>query len=119
MKPSYQAIHQVVSNPAYAGAYVYGQRRQEGAGLAGLGRRGPRRRWALDEVEVLVRDHHPGYITWAQYETNRATLRDNSRQFATSRGAPQPGAGLLQGLVVCGRCGCRMRPATRLPSRKS
>src|SRR5438067_483209 len=110
VKPSYQAIHQVVSNPAYAGAYVYGQRRQEGAGLAGLGRRGPRRRWALDEVEVLVRDHHPGYITWAQYETNRATLRDNSRQFATSRGAPQPGAGLLQGLVVCGRCGCRMRP---------
>jgi DNA invertase Pin-like site-specific DNA recombinase len=110
VKPSYQAIHQVVSNPAYAGAYVYGQRRQEGVGLVGLAPRGPRRRWALDEVEVLVRDHHPGYITWAQYETNRATLRDNSRQFASSRGAPQSGQGLLQGIIVCGRCGCRMRP---------
>ena len=100
----------MVSNPAYAGAYAYGQRRQEGSGLIGLGPRGPRRRWALDQVEILLRDHHPGYITWAQYETNRATLRDNSRQFASSRGAPQPGQGLLQGIVVCGRCGCRMRP---------
>ncbi len=110
VKPSYQAIHQVVSNPAYAGAYVYGQRRQEGVALPGLGPRGPRRRWALDQVEVLVRDHHPGYIPWAQYETNRATLRDNGQQFASSRGAPQPGQGLLQGIIVCGRCGCRMRP---------
>jgi len=110
VKPSYQGIHQVVSNPAYAGAYVYGQRRQEGAGRVGLGPREPRRRWALDQVEILVRDHHPAYISWDRYLTNRATLRDNGRQFASSRGAPQMGPALLQGIVVCGRCGCRMRP---------
>lgn len=108
VKPSYQAIHQVVSNPAYAGAYAYGQRRQEDAGPGGLGQR--RRRWALDQVDILVRDHHPAYLSWDQYVANRATLRDNSRQFATSRGAPQPGQALLQGIIVCGRCGCRMQP---------
>ncbi len=61
VKPSYEAIHQVLSNPAYAGAYAYGQRRQEDTGVAGLGRGGLRRRWALDQLEVLVRDHHPSY----------------------------------------------------------
>lgn len=110
VKPSYQAIHQVVSNPAYAGAYAYGQRRQEDGGLDGLDRRGPRRRWALEEVAILVRDHHPAYLSWERYVANRATLRDNSRQFAPSRGAPQPGQALLQGIIVCGRCGCRMQP---------
>jgi len=110
VKPSYQAIHQVVSNPAYAGAYVYGQRGQESPAVPGLGPRGPRRRWALDQVAVLLPDHHPAYLSWDRYLTNRATLRDNGRQFARSRGAPQPGPGVLQGIIVCGRCGCRMRP---------
>jgi hypothetical protein len=108
VKPTYQAIHLVLSNPVYAGAYAYGRRRREGSTL-GLGPPGPRRRFALDELEVLLRDHHPGYISWDRYLTNRATLRDNTRQFATSRGAPRLGPALLPGLVVCGRCGCRMR----------
>jgi hypothetical protein len=58
---------------------------------------------------VLLNDHHPPYISWERYLTNRAILKDNSRQFQSSRGAPRQGASLLQGLVVCGRCGCRMR----------
>lgn len=107
-KPTYQAIHLVLSNPAYAGAYAYGRRRRDGGAL-GLGPPGPRRRFGLDELEVLLRDHHPGYISWDRYLTNRAILRDNTRQFAASRGAPRPGQALLPGIVVCGRCGCRMR----------
>lgn len=107
-KPTYQAIHLILSNPVYAGAYAYGRRRRE-AGTLGLGPPGPRRRFALDALEVLLRDHHPGSIPWERYLVNRATLRDNTRQFATSRGAPQPGPALLHGLVVCGRCGCRMQ----------
>ena len=107
-KPSYQAIHLVLSNPVYAGAYAYGRRRREGGSL-GLGPAGPRRRFALDALEVLLRDHHPAYLRWERYLANRARLHDNTRQFATSRGAPQPGRALLQGLVVCGRRGCRMR----------
>src|SRR5581483_7930423 len=108
-KPSYQAIHQLLVNPIYAGAYAYGQR---GAGRdqpLGLGHRGPRHRFALDDLEVLIREHHPGYVRWDRYLTNRAQLRENTRQFAPSPGAPQKGSALLQGLVYCGRCGCRMK----------
>jgi DNA invertase Pin-like site-specific DNA recombinase len=109
VKPTYQAIHLILTNPTYAGAYAYGRRQRDGA-TAGLGGRGPRRRFALDELEVLLREHHPGYLSWDQYVTNRARLRDNTRQFRSSRGAPRPGQALLQGIVVCGRCGCRMEP---------
>jgi DNA invertase Pin-like site-specific DNA recombinase len=109
VKPTYQAIHLLLTNPTYAGAYAYGRRQRDG-GTAGLGTRGPRRRFALDELEVLLREHHPGYLSWDQYLANRARLRDNTRQFHSSRGAPRPGQALLQGIVVCGRCGCRMEP---------
>jgi DNA invertase Pin-like site-specific DNA recombinase len=109
MRPSYQAIHMVLSNPTYAGAYVYGQRGRDQGGPGGLGRAGPRRRFALDEVDVLLRDHHPAYVSWDRHLAIRAALRDNSTQFKPSRGAPRRGGGVLQGLVVCGRCGCRMR----------
>jgi len=77
---------------------------------------GPRRRYALDDVQVFQRDHHLAYLTWEQYQANVAALRDNGRRFPTSRGAPQNGAGLLQGLVVCGRCGCRMQLRYSIPS---
>jgi DNA invertase Pin-like site-specific DNA recombinase len=106
-KPTYQAIHLVLSNPVYAGAYAYGRRREGGPLDPGPAR--PRRRFALDALEVLLHDHHPAYLTWEQYLANRAVLRDNARQFVTSRGAPQPGSALLQGIAVCGRCGCRMQ----------
>jgi len=108
MRPSYQAIHTVLMNLTYAGAYVYGQRGHDPSGSRTLGDPASRKRFALDQVEVLLRDHHAAYISWERYLCNRATLRDNSTQFRPSRGAPQRGDGLLQGLVVCGRCGCRM-----------
>jgi DNA invertase Pin-like site-specific DNA recombinase len=131
-KPAYQMIHLVLVNPVYAGAYVYGQRQRDNAAL-GFGPPGQRRRFALDALDVLLRDHHPGYLTWESYLANRATLHDNTRQFASSRGAPQPGPALLpssctssgpltarrgapqpgpallHGIVRCGRCGCRMQ----------
>ncbi|MBI2760575.1 MAG: recombinase family protein [Chloroflexi bacterium] len=107
-KPAYQAIHLVLSNPVYAGAFAYGRRRRDDDAL-GLGPPGQRHRFALDALDVLLRDHHPAYITWDRYLANRDTLRDNTRQFASSRGAPTPGPALLQGIVVCGRCGGRMR----------
>jgi DNA invertase Pin-like site-specific DNA recombinase len=109
-KPSYQAIHQFLVNPIYAGAYAYGQRGADRGVPLGLGRREPRHRFALDELEVLIREHHPGYLGWERYLANRALLRDNTRQFTASRGSPRPGHALLQGIAFCGRCGCRMKP---------
>ncbi len=112
-KPTYQAIHQILSNPAYAGAYVYGRRRQDDGGV-GLSE--PRRRFAIEEAEVVLQGHHPAYLSWERYRANRAILRDNSRQFAPSPGAPLKGIALLQGIVYCGRCGCRMLPHYSLSS---
>jgi len=109
MRPSYQAIHTVLRKPSYAGAYVYGQRGPDRGGSPGLDRPGPRRRFALDQVDVLLRDHHPASVSWERHLAIRAALQDNSTQFKPSRGAPRRGGGVLQGLVVCGRCGCRMR----------
>jgi DNA invertase Pin-like site-specific DNA recombinase len=109
MRPSYQAIHTILQNPTYAGAYVYGQRGHDPGEPIGAGTSESRKRFALDQVDVLLHDHHPAYVSWERYLANRAKLRDNSRQFQSSRGAPRQGSGLLQGLVVCGRCGCRMR----------
>jgi len=109
VKPTYQAVHELLVNPIYAGAYAYGQRghaREIPASLGG----GPRHRFALDELAVLIRDHHPGYLSWERYLANRTLLRDNSRQFLPSRGAPRSGHALLQGIVFCGRCGCRIKP---------
>jgi DNA invertase Pin-like site-specific DNA recombinase len=116
MRPSYQAIHTVLMNPTYTGAYVYGRRGHDPNDLIGLDTAGPRKRFALEQVEVLLHDHHPAYVSWERYLENRSTLRDNSTQFQPSRGAPRQGAGLLQGLVVCGRCGCRMHVQYGRPS---
>lgn len=106
LRPSYQAIHAVLSNPAYAGAYVYGQRGRKQSEAPGLGSSGPCRRYAVNQVDVLLRDHHPAYVSWGRHLAVRAALRDNSTQFKPSRGAPRRGGGLLQGLVACGRCAC-------------
>jgi hypothetical protein len=53
-----------------------------------LGDSGARKRFAVDQVAVLLRDHHAGYISWEQYLVNRAALQDNSTQFRPSQGAP-------------------------------
>ncbi len=109
MRPSYQAIHTVLTNPSYAGVYAYGQRGEALGAPLGLGPPGRRHRYAVEAAAVLLHDHHPAYISWERFLANRAALRDNATQFKPSRGAPRRGGGLLQGLVVCGRCGCRMR----------
>lgn len=105
LRATYQAILGILTNPFYAGAYVYGYRRTTPATLAAAP---VRRRYNLDGVEVLLKDHHPAYLSWEQYERNGAQLRDNASRYA-SHGAPRRGSALLQGLVVCGRCGCRMQ----------
>ncbi len=110
VKPSYQAIHQLLVSPIYAGAYAYGQRGSDRDLPAGMGRRGPRQRSALAELEVLILDHHRGYRSWERHLADRVLLRQSSCQFAPSPGAPQKGQALLQGIALCGRCGCRMKP---------
>jgi len=94
-------------NPRYAGAYFYGRRKQL-TDINGHARTvvKPREQWT-----VLLKDTHPGYITFAQYDTNQQTLLANAAAHSDhqrSAGPAREGPALLQGLVVCGKCGKRM-----------
>jgi len=96
-----QALH----NPWYAGAYVYGRGRWR---KLPNGRRRherlPREQW-----QVLIRDAHPGYISWERYESIQEQLRASAKAIGFDRhGPPREGPALLQGRVVCGLCGSRM-----------
>jgi len=97
---------EVLHNPCYAGAYAYGRRGQRCVGVEGrvVVHQKPREDWHKLSVGA-----HPGYISWDEYEENLARLKENARATAeTRRCAPREGPALLQGLVLCGRCGARM-----------
>ncbi len=109
--PSYHAIHKVLSNPVYAGAYVYGKPRHELV-LDGTGQRKKRtRKLAPEQWQVLIRDHHQGYIDWDTYESNRTRMASNTKPqpHQPGSGAVREGSALLQGIAVCGHCGRKLR----------
>src|SRR5512134_2404568 len=108
--PSYTGIHHVLTNPVYAGAYAYGKSRREryldaDGTLRQRARRLPRAEW-----QVLLPDHHRGYIDWETYEAIQARLATNTRPRPHQTSGPvREGDALLQGLAVCGHCGRRLR----------
>lgn len=98
---------QILHNPRYAGAFVYGRTRTgRTATLRPTTLKVARENW-----QVLIPEAHIGYITWAEFERNQVTLRRNSGAFGAGRrgSLPREGVALLQGRVVCGLCGERMR----------
>jgi len=109
VEPSYTAIHHVLTNPVYAGAYAYGRTRQEIV-LDAAGRRKKRlRHLPRAEWQVLIPQHHQGFIDWQTYEANQQRLARNTRPGPhKAGGAVREGAALLQGLARCGRCGRRL-----------
>ena len=110
VKPTYIAVHTVLSNPVYAGAYAYGKSRCERY-VDETGR--VRKRVRLlpqDQWAVLIRDHHPGFVDWTTFEMNQARLANNTRPGPhQGTGALREGSALLQGLATCGRCGRHLR----------
>ena len=98
---------QILHNPRYAGAFAYGRTRTAHRGM----HKHTQIRVAQEDWQVLIRGAHPGYIDWEEFERNQATLKRNKDGFgAGNRGRmPREGVGLLQGRVVCGVCGARMR----------
>ncbi len=108
--PSYHEVHSVLTNPVYAGAYAYGKTRREryldehGIPRTRI-RRLPRADW-----EVLIWDHHPGFIDRPTFERNQERIGRNTRPRAhDGGGAVREGAALLQGLAACGRCGRKLK----------
>jgi hypothetical protein len=107
---SYHAVHQVLANPVYAGAYVYGKTRSEQTLDAAGARKKRIRKLPREEWQVLIKDHHPGYIDWQTYEANQQRIAKNTRPGPhKAGGAVREGSALLQGLASCGHCGRRLR----------
>ena len=107
--PTYTAIHHVLTNPVYAGAYAYGKSRHERyVDEQGTLRRRTRH-LPMAEWSVLLPEHHPGFIDWATFEANQARIDTNIHpQPHQAGGAVREGAALLQGLATCGKCGRRL-----------
>jgi len=107
--PTYTKIHEVLTNPFYAGVYVYGRTQQtcyvdDGGRLRKRIKLRPRSQWP-----VFIRDHHRGFIDWETFEANQSRLAQNTRPRPhQGGGAVREGAALLQGIAVCGHCGRRL-----------
>ena len=107
--PTYTAIHHILTNPVYAGAYAYGKTRceryvDEHGAVKERMRHLPIEQWA-----VLIPEHHPGFIDWATFQANQARLDSNTRpQPHQAGGAVREGSALLQGIATCGHCGRRL-----------
>lgn len=109
-EPAYHTVLQVLKNPMYAGAYVFGRTTQRTQVIDGRARKSVGHQKALEAWNVLIRDHHPGYIPWEQFEANQKMLNENAHmQQRTARKSARGGRALLTGLVRCGRCGRMMR----------
>lgn len=110
-RASYAAVHDFLTNPAYAGAFAFGRTSQKKA-LDGDGRvRRRTRELPIEEWSVCIRDHHPGYVSWDQYLATGKRPRANVRPRGEGGGAAREGGALLQGMLRCGRCGRRMQVA--------
>lgn len=104
--PVYHSILAILTNPMYAGAYVFGKteartRVVEGRARKTIGHRKPRAAWS-----VLLLDHHPRYIAWTHFERNQAIIAANTNMKSRmERKASRGGRALLAGLLRCRRCG--------------
>lgn len=106
--PTIPAVTDMLKNPAYAGAFVFGRTQQKPSIRSG-GRsiKSPRPRM---DWKIVVKDKYPAYISWDTFEKIEAMLRDNRAEYlrVKSRGIPRDGAALLHGITWCGECGHKM-----------
>ncbi len=107
--PSYNTVLHILGNPVYAGAYAFGRtesrvRIEAGRKCVVRGHRREREQW-----QVLIVDHHQGYIDWETYERNQRVIADNTNmRGGMARGALRRGDALLAGLLRCGHCGRKL-----------
>jgi DNA invertase Pin-like site-specific DNA recombinase len=107
-KLNHSRVIQILHNPRYAGAFVYGRHRV--VPTVATKRTTRVLKVAREHWQVLIQNAHPGYIDWEEFERNEVTLRQNGAGFSPGmRGSlPREGIALLQGRILCGVCGSRM-----------
>ncbi|MGA9243099.1 MAG: recombinase family protein [Silvibacterium sp.] len=108
--PTQALVRDILVNPFYAGAYVWGRRPVETVLVNGHLKKRQSALRRAEDCRVFIRDHHEGYIDWATYEENQGITRRNSVnwQGEESMAAIRAGQGLLVGLLRCGHCGRKL-----------
>ena len=103
---AHHTVLRVLHNPRYAGAFTYGRHRQRKL----PGGRSVTTMVAREDWISFIPGAHPGYITLEQFDANLTRLAANAAAHGADRaaGPPREGAALLQGVILCGRCGQRM-----------
>ncbi len=110
--PVYNTVLKILTNPVYAGAYAFGRtetrvRIEAGRKRVVRGHRRPQEHW-----QVLIQEHHEGYIDWPTYEHNQRVIADNTNmRGGMARGALRSGEALLAGLLRCAHCGRKLHVA--------
>ena len=107
--PVYNTIRGILTNPTYGGAYAFGRTASRVTVENGRKRVSRGHRRDQEEWDVLILDHHEGYVPWAEFERNQRLIADNANcRGLMVRGAVRRGDALLAGLLRCGHCGRRL-----------
>lgn len=107
-KANYEQIYLILKNPFYAGTYVYGKRSKK---FDPINKKHIHITHDPKKWEIVIPNHHEGYISMEEYEDNQKKLRANSFVDRRQVGAVREGSNLLVGIIYCGKCGRRMRSA--------
>jgi DNA invertase Pin-like site-specific DNA recombinase len=104
-------VRQILTNPCYGGAFAFGRTGTKMSVVEGRAHKSPSRRYkSVEHWDVLIVDHHNGYIGWQEYLRNRQLMAHNlAQREGEGRGAVKKGAALLSGMLRCGRCGRKMQ----------
>ena len=102
----------ILHNPTYTGTYTYGRRRSVPMIESGQITRVKTQKLPREKWRVIIHNTHPAYISWEEYlENERQLMRNNAAQNMEGRqGSAREGQALLQGMLICGKCGRRMSP---------
>jgi DNA invertase Pin-like site-specific DNA recombinase len=107
--PIYNAVHHILTNPVYAGAYVFGRtktvtRIEQGRKHSVAGQRLAQEQW-----QILIQDHHQGYVEWDEYQANQRQITHNAAMKGRLvRGPSRGGEAILAGVLRCGHCGRKL-----------
>lgn len=111
--PVYKRVHSVLTNPTYAGAFVYGRRCTQTKVVNGRARKTAGHALPREEWQVIINDHHDAYISWETFLSNQRQIESNVGRHhqgggSAGRGAAKSGPALLAGLLRCARCGRKL-----------
>jgi DNA invertase Pin-like site-specific DNA recombinase len=104
----YRNVISILKNPFYAGVYAYGKSAKRTTIVDGRARKSYGHHKPMDTWEVFIKDHHEGYISWAEYARNQALLAGNAYGRVGDTKSGRGGRALLAGLICCARCGRRL-----------